>query len=149
MDRNYIYLIYRDDAIHTVDIVAKVGKGRKNRYRDYTTPYGSGYKVYLVYTDRDYSQCESELLAWCRSKGYLKEGSEVVTMVPKDSDTWKDLKARHSSIISSIKHRMSTYGIAYEGGIKNKRWYLNPSKNTQIRERPSLKTLMKKIFRIR
>ena len=139
--------------MHTVDIVAKVGKGCKNRYRVYTTPYGSGYQVYLVYTIRDYSLCERELLAWCRSKGYLKDGSEVVTMVPRDGDTWRDMKAHHMSIISSIKHKMSTYGTAYEAGIKDRKWYIHPSsaasKHTSIRKRPSLKDIAKKIFRIR
>lgn len=132
MDSNYVYLIYRDDIHHTVDIVAKVGKGRKNRYRTYTTPYGSGYKVYLVYPTMEYSTCESEILAWCRSKGYLKDGSEVVTTTPNDTDTWKDLKNRHLDIILNIKSKMNTYGIVHECGIKNRRWYIIPIEEVPI-----------------
>lgn len=154
MEGDYLYLVYRDDAVHTVDIVAKIGKGRKNRYRSYTTPYGSGYKVYIVYPERDYSVCERELLLWCRSKGYLKDGAEVVTMMPRDGDTWRDLKARHMTTINSIKQQMSTYGPAYEAGIKDRKWYhhqltVSPPTQTSPRyERPSLKAFLKKLFKL-
>ncbi len=127
MEEPYVYLVYRDEIKHTVGVVAKVGKGMKRRYRSYTTPYGTGYKVYLVVPDSgDYSACEKDLLTWCRDKGYLQNRSEIVTAIPNDEDTWKDMKEKHLAIIADIKLKMETYGRTYNAGINGKLWYLDP-----------------------
>jgi len=112
MTSEYVYFIFKDFTHHidALQFIGKVGRGTGNRYKSYTTPYGSGYSTVLLYHDNAYA-IEADLIEWCKTQGYIEnKKTEVLSIIVSIDDTIRTILNRYNEIILKIMERMRCYG---------------------------------------